>query len=307
MGTKDWKTALVTGGVGGLGFELARQCAARGMDVALVGRNEERLVEAAAQLEFEHNIKAHVIVCDLAKVGAAAKGSARVREMGLVVDVLVNNAGFGYDARFVESDMARQRDLILTNDLALVELVGEFAPDMAERKCGGILNVASVAGFMPGPDMATYYASKAFVQSFSQAIHVELRRAGGKCRCSSHPDFADRARCPLRCERGIQRALPQQGPLHSRCARKDDRVRNAPCPARFRGEDGGSTPAPAQEEIGTRTWRLFPHKVKGTARPPETPKGEGPSGPRPPSVCEAPALLVDASPRRVRARRSRNP
>ena len=151
MGTKDWKTALVTGGAGGLGFELARQCAARGMDVVLVGRNEERLVEAAAQLEFEHNIKAHV---------------------------LVNNAGFGYDARFVKSDMARQRELILTNDLALVELVGEFAPDMAERKCGGILNVASVAGFMPGPDMATYYASKAFVQSFSQAIHVELRCTG---------------------------------------------------------------------------------------------------------------------------------
>ena len=125
MGTKDWKTALVTGGAGGLGFELARQCAARGMDVVLVGRNEERLVGAAAQLEFEHNIKAHVIVCDLAKMGAAAKVSARVREMGLVVDVLVNNAGFGYDARFVESDMARQRELILTNDLALVELVGE--------------------------------------------------------------------------------------------------------------------------------------------------------------------------------------
>ena len=171
MGTKDWKTALVTGGAGGLGFELARQCAASGMDVVLVGRNEERLVGAAAQLEFEHDITAHVIVCDLAKVGAAAKVSARVREMGLVVDVLVNNAGFGYDARFVESDMARQRGLILTNDLALVELVGEFAPGMAERKCGGILNV-------PGPDMATYYASKAFVQSFSQAIHVELRRAG---------------------------------------------------------------------------------------------------------------------------------
>ena len=188
MGTKDWKTALVTGGAGGLGFELARQCAARGMDVVLVGRNEERLVEAAAQLEFEHNIKAHVIVCDLAKVGAAAKVFARVREMGLVVDVLVNNAGFGYDARFVESDMARQRELILTNDLALVELVGEFAPDMAERKCGGILNVASVAGFMPGPDMATYYASKAFVQSFSQAIHVELRRAGvHEARCARDP------------------------------------------------------------------------------------------------------------------------
>lgn len=127
MGTKDWKTALVTGGAGGLGFELARQCAARGMDVVLVGRNEKRLVEAAAQLEFEHNIKAHVIVCDLAKVGAAAKVSASVREMGLVVDVLVNNAGFGYDARFAESNMARQRELILTNDLALVELVGEFA------------------------------------------------------------------------------------------------------------------------------------------------------------------------------------
>mgnify|MGYP001118654176 CR=1 FL=1 len=80
----------------------------------------------------------------------------------------------------------------------------------------------------------------------------------GKCRCSSHPDFADRARCPLRCERGIQRALPQQGPLRAGSTREDDRVRNAPCPARFRGEDGGSTPTPAQEEIGTRTRRLSP-------------------------------------------------
>lgn len=194
--------------------------------------------------------------------------------MGLAVDVLVNNAGFGYDARFAESDMARQRELILTNDLALVELVGEFAPDMAERKCGGILNVASVAGFMPGPDMATYYASKAFVQSFSQAIHVELRRAGvhvstlcpGPVR-TAFWENADAAHTPISrialdapfvASEGFNALCRNKGPLRAGSAREDDRVRDAPCPARFRGEDGGSTPAPAQEEIGTRTRRLFP-------------------------------------------------
>lgn len=202
-------------------------------------------------------------------------------------------------------------------------LVGEFAPDMAERKCGGILNVASVAGFMPGPGMATYYASKAFVQSFSQAIHVELRRAGvhvstmcpGPVR-TAFWENADAAHTPISrialdapfvASEGFNALCRNKALCIPGCARKDDRVRNAPCPARFRGEDGGSTPAPAQEEIGTRTWRLFPHKVKGTARPPEMPKGEGPSGPRPPSACEVPVLLADANPRRAKARRSRSP
>ena len=178
MGIKKWKTALVTGGASGLGWELARQCAALGLDVVLVGRNEEALVEAAATLEAELDVTAYAIVQDLSEEGAAAKVASRVRELGLTVDVLVNNAGFGYDANFVDSDPARQRSLILTNNLALVELCLEFAPDMSERKRGGILNVASVAGFLPGPAMATYYASKAFVQSFSQSIHVELRRRG---------------------------------------------------------------------------------------------------------------------------------
>lgn len=197
MGIKKWKTALVTGGASGLGLELARQCAALGLDVVLVGRNEDALVEAAATLECELGVTSYVIVQDLSEEGAAAKVAARTRELGLTIDVLVNNAGFGYDATFVESDPARQRSLILTNNLALVELCLEFAPGMSERKCGGILNVASVAGFLPGPSMATYYASKAFVQSFSQSIHVELRRRGvhvtALCPGPVRTDFWERA------------------------------------------------------------------------------------------------------------------
>lgn len=178
MGIKKWKTALVTGGGCGLGWELACQCAALGLDVVLVGRDEGKVVEAAGRLEYELGVTAYAIVQDLTEAGAAAKVASRVRELGLTIDVLVNNAGFGYDASFVESDPARQRDLILVNNLALVEMCLEFAPDMSARKSGGILNVASVAGFLPGPSMATYYASKAFVQSFTQSIHYELRRRG---------------------------------------------------------------------------------------------------------------------------------
>ena len=96
----------------------------------------------------------------------------------LQVETLVNNAGFGYDAPFAESSLERQRALVQTNDMALMELCHAFAPDMAERGHGGILNVASVAGFVPGPYMSTYYASKAFVQSFSSALHMELRPYG---------------------------------------------------------------------------------------------------------------------------------
>ena len=90
----------------------------------------------------------------------------------------MNNAGFGYDAPFAESSLERQRALVQTNDMALMELCHAFAPGMAERGHGGILNVASVAGFVPGPYMSTYYASKAFVQSFSSALHMELRPYG---------------------------------------------------------------------------------------------------------------------------------
>lgn len=178
MGERRFETALVTGGASGIGWELARLFARDGADVALVGRNEGRLIEAAARLEYDFGVTAHAVVRDLSEPGAAACVANAVRERGLRIDALVNNAGFGYDAPFAQSDAARQRALVQTNDVALMELCLEFAPAMAKRGSGAILNVASIAGFMPGPFMATYYASKAFVQSFSLAIHEELAPFG---------------------------------------------------------------------------------------------------------------------------------
>ena len=192
------RVAIVTGASRGIGAAIAQRLALEGYSVVL-NYASDGSTEAACALcaelsdfadtEAQESLALEVeqaaepqrfiaVQADVSRFDEAKRLINEVKQQFGRIDVLVNNAGFGYDARFVESDMARQRELILTNDLALVELVGEFAPDMAERKCGGILNVASVAGFMPGPDMATYYASKAFVQSFSQAIHVELRRAG---------------------------------------------------------------------------------------------------------------------------------
>ncbi len=172
------RTALVTGAGGGIGWELAQLFAADGYDIALVGRDEARLEDAAARLRKDHGVATHVCVQDLSASGAVDDLVSILDEREVVVDALVNNAGFGYDIRFVESDLARQRDLVQVNIEALVELCHAFAPGMVERGSGAILNVASIAGFMPGPFMATYYASKAFVQSFTQALHAELRLRG---------------------------------------------------------------------------------------------------------------------------------
>ena len=155
--------ALVTGATGGIGRELCAQLAHECGTLALVGRDRGKLEELAN---------------DFARPGAVDALASQVQAANLQVETLVNNAGFGYDAPFAESSLERQRALVQTNDMALMELCHAFAPGMAERGHGGILNVASVAGFVPGPYMSTYYASKAFVQSFSSALHMELRPYG---------------------------------------------------------------------------------------------------------------------------------
>lgn len=172
------KTALVTGASGGIGLEFARLLAADGYDVVLVARSREKLEGVAAELKREHGVESWACPFDLSDPEAPARIAETVDEKGLSIDVLINNAGFGYDTPFIKSDPQRQRDLMQVNDVALVELCRLFAPAMVERQSGAILNVASIAGFMPGPYMATYYASKAFVQSFTQALHVELRLHG---------------------------------------------------------------------------------------------------------------------------------
>ena len=170
--------ALVTGATGGIGRELCVQLACECGTLALVGRDRGKLEELAKDLAERFDVDTRVFVADFAQPGAVDALVSQVQAANLQVETLVNNAGFGYDAPFAESSLERQRALVQTNDMALMELCHAFAPGMAARGHGGILNVASVAGFVPGPYMSTYYASKAFVQSFSSALHMELRSHG---------------------------------------------------------------------------------------------------------------------------------
>ena len=168
--------ALVTGATGGIGRELCAELARDHGVLALVGRSQDKLDELAKNLAERFGVGVRTFVADFAQPGAVDALASQVQAANLQVETLVNNAGFGYDAPFAESSLERQRALVRTNDMALMELCHAFAPGMAARGHGGILNVASVAGFVPGPYMSTYYASKAFVQSFSSALHMELRR-----------------------------------------------------------------------------------------------------------------------------------
>ena len=164
---------LITGASAGLGFDFARQLSARGQRLVLVARRRERLDALAAELG-----KARVVAVDLSEAGASDRVMADVAAHGEVVEVLVNNARFGLAGRFADLDGKRQREMIDLNCGALVELAHAVLPGMIERKAGAILNLASVAAFQPGPGMAVYFATKAFVLSFSEALHEEVRRHG---------------------------------------------------------------------------------------------------------------------------------
>ena len=170
--------ALVTGASSGIGEELARLHAAKGGDVILVARREDQLNALKAEIEGEHGVAAHVIAMDLGAPDAAKALYDKVRAAGLDVDVLINNAGFGGQGRFIERDLSRDLAMIDLNVQTLVSLCHLFGADMAARGAGRILNVGSTAGFMPGPLQATYFATKAFVNSFSQALDQELRPQG---------------------------------------------------------------------------------------------------------------------------------
>ncbi len=174
-------TALITGASAGIGKELARYHAAQGGDVILTARREESLNELAAELENNHRIKAHVIASDLAASGAGEKLYNDVKAVGLDVDILINNAGFGGHGIHTERDLSAELSMIDLNVKTLAALTHRFGGDMAARGGGRILNVGSTAGFMPGPQQAVYFATKAFVNSFSQAIDHELRPKGVTC------------------------------------------------------------------------------------------------------------------------------
>jgi short-subunit dehydrogenase len=174
----DRKTALITGASGGLGLEFAKLFAKDGHDVALVARRRDRLEEIAAALARDFGIKASVFPADLTDPAAPKQIYDQVTAAALSIEFLVNNAGFGSTGPFVDSDLGRELGMIECNVKAPVHLTRLFLPAMVERKSGRILNVGSSAGFLPGPFMATYYASKAFVGSFTEALAHELRGTG---------------------------------------------------------------------------------------------------------------------------------
>ena len=172
------KVALITGASAGLGVEFARQLSKRGHRLVLVARRKERLETLAKELG-----KARALALDLSKAGSAAKLMADLDANGETVDLLVNNAGFGLIGRFAELDAKREREMIDLNVGTLTDLCRAVAPQMAKRKSGGILNVASTAAFQPGPKMAVYFATKAFVLSLSEALHEELKPHGVSVTC----------------------------------------------------------------------------------------------------------------------------
>jgi short-subunit dehydrogenase len=175
--SKD-STALVTGASSGIGADIARSLAQRGHNVVLVARREERLVELAKELVDAHQVRAEVVAVDLqTKSGRKAMLKA-IDALGLRVDVLINNAGFGSAGLFQRLDGEREAELVRLNCEVVVSLCGEFVPKMVERGSGAVLNVASTAGFQPLPTQATYSASKAFVLTFTQALTADLHGTG---------------------------------------------------------------------------------------------------------------------------------
>jgi uncharacterized protein len=161
------RTALVTGASLGLGNELARLFAKDGVDLVLVARNEAKLEALARELADAHGVAAHVVASDLCRPGAATEVFEETERRGLTVDFVVNNAGFGSNGHFLDLDRAREVEMVQLNVTALVELTHLYARPMRDRGFGRVMNIASTAGFQPGPFMATYYATKAFVVSFS--------------------------------------------------------------------------------------------------------------------------------------------
>lgn len=175
--------ALVTGASAGIGLELSRLFAKNGHDLVLVARSRDRLEALATELKEKHGRTAYVVVADLAKPGVANEIFAAVQSLEIHVDFLVNNAGFGSHGPFLEQDAQREVDMVQVNVASLVHLTRLFLPAMVQRRAGRVLNIASTAAFQAGPLMATYYATKAFVLSFTEAIAHEVEETGVTVTC----------------------------------------------------------------------------------------------------------------------------
>jgi len=171
------RVTLITGASAGIGTELARVFASNGHRVALTARREERLIALATEIVAAGGAAPIVIPCDLQQADAGDKIAARLSAEGVEVEYVVNNAGFGLFGRAIKRDRAEQLDMITLNIRALTDLSLRFSDQLINNR-GGILNLASIAGFLPGPGMAVYYASKAYVLSFTEALRAELAPQG---------------------------------------------------------------------------------------------------------------------------------
>lgn len=176
-------TALITGASGGIGYELAKLFASGGYNLVLVARSGDKLAEFAAELEKAYKIQATVVVSDLALADGPDVVYSATSQAGIAVDVLVNNAGFGQFGFYVENDLQEELRQIQLNVASLTHLTKLFVRPMVERRRGRILNVASTAAFQAGPLMAVYYATKAYVLSFSGALSNELHGTGVTVTC----------------------------------------------------------------------------------------------------------------------------
>jgi len=172
------QTVLITGASGGIGRECAKVFAAHRFQLVLTARRTKSLMRLKRVLEYQYDIKVTVLPLDLAQQDAALSLWKKTNELGIQVTILVNNAGFGDNGSFVRSDLTKQSNMVAVNVNALMQLTYLYGNDMRRYKYGRILNLSSAVSFSAGPKMAVYYASKAFVLSFSQAVAEELKGSG---------------------------------------------------------------------------------------------------------------------------------
>ena len=191
------QTVLITGASGGIGLELAKVFAREGFDLCLVARDAQKLGQIQKDLSAEHSVSVQIIAKDLASPSAAEELFDEVRKRPLSVDILVNNAGVGSFGAFAETELSTHEQLMFLNMVSLTQLTRLFLGPMIDKKYGKILNVASTAAFQPGPLMAVYYASKAYVLHLSEALSNELKGTGitvtALCPGATRTGFQERA------------------------------------------------------------------------------------------------------------------
>ena len=173
-------TALITGASGGLGLEFAKIHASKGGDLVLIARSGDKLNQLKTELESQFSVDVHVIAMDLSKPNAALEVYTETQNNGIKIDCLINNAGVGTFGFFNDLDWEKEEQMLNLNMITLTHLVKLYLPKMVVHKKGYILNVASTAAFQPGPLMSTYFASKAYVLHFTEALHNEVKSSGIK-------------------------------------------------------------------------------------------------------------------------------